>query len=160
MVAMPSGLCIYNYHYHSVAKTFLISISVFLLCPGRTHAVEPTDASAPIVKKVEPPNWWVGLTQDVVVLLSGQNLQGADAACDLAGVTAGRTQASLNGDYLFVWLKFSAQLKSGTAACQISTANGRTSFPFPIASRKPIAGRNQGLALDDVIYPARPVCHR
>ena len=153
---MPSGLRIPNYLYNSVAKTFLISMSLFLLCAGRTHAHESTDANAPIVKKVEPPNWWVGLTQDVVVLLSGKNLQGADAACDLAGVTAGRTQASLNGDYLFVWLKFSPHLKSGTAACHISTANGRTSFPFPIASRKPIAGRNQGLALDDVIYLIMP----
>src|SRR5271170_3394440 len=153
---MPSGLRIPNYLYNSVAKTFLISISLFLLCAGQTHAHESTDAKAPIVKKVEPPNWWVGLTQDVVVLLSGKNLQGADAACDLAGVTAGRTQASLNGDYLFVWLKFSPHLKSGTAACHISTANGRTSFPFPIASRKPIAGRNQGLALDDVIYLIMP----
>ena len=89
---MPSGLRIPNYIYCSVAKTFLISVSVFLLCAGRTHAHEPTDANAPIVKKVEPPNWWVGLTQDVVVLISGKNLQGARAACDLAGVTAGQTK--------------------------------------------------------------------
>ncbi len=72
---MPSGLRTHN-HYHSVATTFLLSISVVLLCPGRTHALEPADANAPIVKKVEPPNWWVGLTQDVVLLLSGENFAG------------------------------------------------------------------------------------
>ena len=127
---MPSGLRTHN-HYHSVATTFLLSISVVLLCPGRTHALEPADANAPIVKKVEPPNWWVGLTQDVVLLLSGENLQGAHAACDLAGVTAGRTQSSLNGDYLFVWLKFSPGLKSGTTACHVSpTANGKNFIPI------------------------------
>jgi glycosidase len=153
---MLSGLRPHDHPYYSVATTLLICISVFLLCAGRTYALEPTDANAPIVKKVEPPNWWVGLTQDVVVLLSGKNLQGAHAACDSAGVTAGRTQASLNGDYLFVPLKFSPGLKSGTVACHISTANGETSFPFPIASRKPVAGRNQGLAPDDVIYLIMP----
>src|ERR1700723_555739 len=153
---MPSGLRAHKHPYYSVATTFLICISVFLLRSGRTHALESSDANAPIVTKVEPPNWWVGLTQDVVVLLSGKNLQGAQAFCDSADVTAGRTQASLNGDYLFVCLKFSPALKSGTAACYVSTANGRTSFPFPIASRKPVAGRNQGLAPDDVIYLIMP----
>ena len=151
---MPRRLRIYN--YHSAAAILLVSLSVLLPCDGRTHARESTDANAPVIKKVEPPNWWVGLTDDVTVLLSGQNLQAAQAACNLPGMPVSRTQASLNGDYLFVGLKFSPQLKSGTAVCRIATATGETSFEFPIASRKPAVGRNQGLALDDVIYLIMP----
>lgn len=109
-----------------------------------------------MVTKVEPPSWWVGLTPDVMVLLSGKNLRATHAQCNLQEVLVSRTQSSINGDYLFVWLKFLPQLKSGTAVCRIITANGETSFEFPIAARKQILGRNQGLSLDDVIYLVIP----
>ena len=109
-----------------------------------------------MVKKVEPPNWWVGLTQGVVLLLSGENLQATQVECSLPEVVVKQTKPSSNGDYLFVWLEFSPQLKSGTAVCRIITAKGQTSFEFPISSRKPKFGRNQGLALDDVIYLIMP----
>ena len=91
-----------------------------------------------------------------MVLLSGKNLQATHAQCNLPEVDVSRTQSSVNGDYLFVWLKFSPQLKSGTAVCRITTAKGETSFEFPIAARKQILGRNQGLSADDVIYLIMP----
>ena len=91
-----------------------------------------------------------------MVLLSGKNLQATHAQCNLPEVDVSRTQSSVNGDYLFVWLKLSPQLKSGTAVCRITTAKGETSFEFPIAARKQILGRNQGLSADDVIYLIMP----
>jgi neopullulanase len=117
---------------------------------------EATNPSAPVIRKVEPPNWWLNLTPDVLVLLSGKNLQATHASCNLDKVLVNRTQSSSNGDYLFVWLKLQPELKNGTAICRITTANGQTSFEFPIAARKPILGRNQGLSLDDVIYLIMP----
>lgn len=119
-------------------------------------AQEPADRNAPVVKKVEPPNWWVGLSENVMVLLSGKNLQVTHAQCNLPEVIVDRTQSSSNGDYLFLWLKFLPQLRSGTAVCRITTPAGQTSFEFPLAARKQIVGRNQGLSLDDVIYSIVP----
>jgi neopullulanase len=124
------------------------------LIPNRAQT--PTDANAPAVTKVEPPNWWVGLTPDVMVLLSGKNLQATHAQCNLSEVIVSRTQSSAKGNYLFVWLKLSPQLKSGTAVCRIVTPRGGTSFEFPIAARKQILGRNAGLSVDDVIYLIMP----
>src|SRR3974377_1392239 len=72
-----------------------------------------TSPHAPVIKKVEPPNWWIGLTPDVMVLLAGKNLQATHANCNLADVLVSRTQSSLNGNYLFVWLRFTPELKSG-----------------------------------------------
>jgi neopullulanase len=133
------------------------SLTLFALVScGRAFAQTPADPNAPVVKKMEPPNWWVGLTQEVMVLLSGRNLQATHAQCNLPEVVVSRTQSSANGDYLFVWLKFSPELKSGTAVCRLTTAKGETSFEFPIATRKQILGRNQGLSPDDVIYLVMP----
>ena len=137
-------------------RAILFAVSIVFSFGPRIRAQETTNPNAPVVKKVEPPNWWVGLTQDVVVLLSGRNLQATHAACNLPEVLVSRTQSSFSGDYLFVWLKLSPQLKSGTAICRITTAKGQTTFEFPIAARKQILGRNQGLAPDDVIYLIMP----
>jgi neopullulanase len=143
-------------HLYCSFRACLIAIA--LACCGvfPARAQAPADPNAPVVKKVDPPNWWIGLTQDVMVLLSGKNLQATHAQCNLPEVVVSRTQSSINGDYLFVWLKFSPQLKSGTAVCRIATAKGETSFEFPIAARKQILGRNQGLSPDDVIYLIMP----
>ena len=91
-----------------------------------------------------------------MVLVTGKNLQATHANCNLPDVLVSRTQSSLNGHYLFVWLRFTPELKSGTAVCRITTANGETSFEFPIAARKQILGRNQGLSTDDVVYLIMP----
>jgi len=111
---------------------------------------------APVVKKVEPPNWWVGLTPEVMVLLSGTNLRATHVSCNLRDVVVGRTQSSGEGDYLFVWLKLGPELHSGTAVCRITTTHGEATFELPIAARQQILGRNQGISLDDVIYLIMP----
>ena len=127
-----------------------------MLCGSSLLAQESANPDAPVVKKVEPPNWWVGLTPDVMLLLSGKNLQATHVSCNLQEVVASRTQSSGNGDYLFVWLKFAADLHSGTAVCRITTPHGETSFELPLAARSQILGRNQGITLDDVIYLIMP----
>jgi glycosidase len=153
---MPSSSLSHNNRFSRSFRALLIAVSFVFFCEPRIRAQEPSDPNAPVVKKVEPPNWWIGLTQDVVVLLSGRNLQATHAECNLQEVVVSRTESSASGDYLFVWLKLLPQLKSGTAICRITTAKGQTSFEFPIAARKQILGRNQGLAPDDVIYLIMP----
>jgi neopullulanase len=138
----------------SPLTAFLIAFALIL--PGMKLEAQTSNPNAPVIRKVEPPNWWLRLTPEVVVLLSGKNLQATHASCNLDQVLVSRTQSSSNGDYLFVWLKLLPELKSGTAVCRITTANGEASFEFPIAARKQILGRNQGLSLDDVIYLILP----
>ncbi len=136
---------------HALLVLFLLSCAAAGL-----SAQTAKDPDAPVVTKVEPPSWWVGLTDNVLVLLSGKNLQATHAQCNLPEVLVNRTQSSANGDYLFVWLAFAPELKSGTAICRLTTPRGDTSFEFPIATRKQILGRNQGLSPDDVIYLMMP----
>lgn len=111
---------------------------------------------APTVTKVEPPSWWVNLTTDLMILLSGTHLQATHVSCNLPEITVSRTESSANGTYLFVWMKLDANLKSGTTVCRITTAKGQTTFELPLAARKQILGRNQGLTPDDVMYLIMP----
>src|ERR1700688_3748345 len=93
----------------------LLTVLFLLSSAGKLPAQERSEPNAPVIRKVEPPGWWVGLTPDVLVLLSGRNLQATHAQCNLPEVVVSRTQSSITGDYLFVWLKLLPELKSGTA---------------------------------------------
>ena len=137
-----------------LAFVFVPSLLFALSAPA--DAQEKGNPNAPVVNKVEPPNWWVGLTPELLLLLSGKNLEATHASCNLPEVVVSRTQSSSGGSYLFMWLKFAPGLKSGTAVCRILTTHGEASFELPIAARKQLLGRNQGLSLDDVIYLIMP----
>jgi neopullulanase len=119
---------------------------------GQTSSTD----NSPAVTKVEPPNWWVGLTPEVMLLISGRGLEATKVECNLASLLVERTQASAGGKYLFVWLKFGAETKFGTAVCRVTSAVGVTSFELPIAARTETVHRFQGVAPGDAIYLILP----
>ena len=108
------------------------------------------------VAKVEPPNWWIGFTPEVMLLLSGQDLEATKVSCNLPTLRVSRTQATAGGNYLFVWLKIGADTRPGTAVCRITAPKGTTSFELPLATRALTLGKFQGLSPDDVIYLIMP----
>src|SRR5262249_23509010 len=113
-------------------------------------------SGAPVVSKVEPPDWWVNLTPGLMLLLSGRGLSATRVACNLPEVVVERTEATQGGEYLFVWLKFGPQLRSGTAVCRVTTPSGQSSFELPLAKRRPTAQRFHGLDSSDVLYLILP----
>jgi len=136
-----------------LALVIVFSGAVATLCGAPQQPA--ADATA-AVTKIEPPNWWVGLTPEVLVLLSGRDLEATHVACNLPTLSVSRTQATAGGKYLFVWLKIGAGTKSGTAVCRITAPRGATSFELPLAARAPTLGRFQGLSADDVMYLIMP----
>ncbi len=117
---------------------------------------QQTSDHAPTVTKVEPPNWWINLTPDVLLLLYGHDLEATQVTCNIPEVIVSRTQSSHQGDYLFVWLKFTANARTGTLVCRIVTPTGKANFELPLAARAPTATRFHGLAQDDVLYLIMP----
>jgi neopullulanase len=117
---------------------------------------QPAKEAGPAITKVEPPNWWVGLTPEVMLLLSGHDLEATHVECNLATLRVSRTQSTAGGNYLLVWLKIGADTKSGTAVCRITAPKGTTSFELPLATRTPTLGKFQGLSQDDVVYLIMP----
>jgi glycosidase len=133
-------------------------LSLFVALPIAARAAQtsqPRDNSA-VITKVEPPNWWVRLTPELLLVLSGRNLDATGVTCNLSNLIVERTQSTQGGSYLFVWLKFGGDLKSGTAVCRIVTPNGTTSFELPLSTRGETIHKFQGLAPADVIYLIMP----
>ena len=134
--------------------------SVFIILAGLVFCFASVAQQAPdrspAVAKIEPPNWWVNFTPELMVLLYGHDLVAREVTCNVPEVVVTRTQSAHQGDYLFVWLKFAANLRSGTLVCRIATPTGNTSFELPLASRAPTATRFHGLNQSDVIYLIMP----
>ena len=120
--------------------------------PVLLHAAPQQSASAPEVTKIEPPNWWIGLTPEVLLLLTGHGLEATHVTCNIQALRVTRTQASAGGDYLFVWLKIGQETRSGTAVCRIKTATGQATFELSLVARSATTGKFQGLSRGDVLY--------
>ena len=91
-----------------------------------------------------------------MLLLSGRDLEATKVSCNLPTLLVSRTEATADGNYLFVWLKIGSETKSGTAVCRITAAKGTTSFELPLAARAPLLGKYRGLSQDDVLYLIMP----
>ncbi len=108
------------------------------------------------VTRIEPPNWWLGLSPNPMLLVSGEGLAGAKVSTAYPGVTIARMEAGANGHYLFVWLQVSPSAKPGNVPLTISSPTGRAEQRFSLLSRQATAGKFQGVNSDDVIYLIMP----
>lgn len=105
---------------------------------------------APCIDKIDPPGWWAGLP-DPMLLVHGDKLQQVRFAVQGEGVRLVRTQAAANGHWAFLWIE------SASAAPQtlwISAANdqGQARRPFVLAQRSPVGEAHLGFSSADVIY--------
>ena len=96
------------------------------------------------------------MTPELMLLLNGRHLEANGVSCNLADLVVERTQATAGGDYLFVWLKLGAGLKSGTAVCRITTPTGTVSFELSLAPREQTIHKFQGLTTADSMYLIMP----
>jgi glycosidase len=105
---------------------------------------------APIIHKIDPPNWWASLP-DPVLLVYGRNLGDARFLVQGRGVHLAKTQTSANGHYAFLWL---ATAGAGAQKLQIQVSNsaGKTSADFELKARDPETVRHQGFSAADVMY--------
>jgi glycosidase len=136
-----------------------LGLSVAMLLPAAPLGLarpQAAPSTAPVVTKVEPPNWWIGITPELQLLIYGHNLEATHVTCNLATLHISRTQATAGGDYLFVWLKIAPEARSGTAVCRIKTGTGEATFELPLATRSLTLGKFQGLAPQDSIYLIMP----
>ena len=143
---------------HLVIRSSIRFVSIAVLftvmsVPTLLHASPPQTSAAPQVTKIEPPNWWIGLTSETLFLLSGHDLEATHVSCNLPTLRVMRTQATAGGDYLFVWLKIGASTRSGTAICRVTTPNGPTSFELPLAARAATQGTFQGPLTNEIPSP-------
>jgi glycosidase len=107
-------------------------------------------AQAPRITKIDPPNWWAGMP-DPMLLVYGEGLHDARFSVAGTGVQLLRQQASENGHYAFLWL---SGRNSSPQQLQIEARNseGAARATYDWKPRPPSTGRYQGFSSADVMY--------
>ena len=127
-------------------KNRVLVLSLTLVCLLALSAV--SQAQAPVVRKIEPPNWWVNFTPELTLLLTGENLSPAQVESQTKNLNVVGTQGSANGHYLFVRLKISSARAAGIARLRLRTASGSTEVQLPLSARANGRGRFDGFSCD------------
>jgi glycosidase/predicted alpha/beta superfamily hydrolase len=110
---------------------------------------------APVIEKVEPPNWWTGSTINPVrVLIRGRNLTGAQVQC--ARVRCAGLGVNAAGTYALVDVTIVGAVRPGRYPFTLRTASGSAEVPFELTAPLAPAGRFQGFGKDDVLYLVMP----
>ena len=115
----------------------------------------PARAQAPVIEKVDPPNWWAGHSINPVrILVRGKNLGGATLSC--ARVSCSRVKSNAAGTYLFADVTIPRGLAAGSYPLTVRTAGGSARIPFTVSAPLARTGRFQGFGPNDVIYLIMP----
>jgi glycosidase len=108
------------------------------------------DNSAPCIDKIDPPGWWIGLP-DPMLLVHGQMLQKARFTLQGEGVTLVLTQPSANGHWAFLWVQ-SASAAPQTLWITAVNDQGQSRWPFRLAQRSRDPAAHRGFSSADVLY--------
>ena len=119
-------------------------VTLLLLCAGVAFA------QAPVVDKIDPPNWWVNMPLPML-LLHGDHLSDTRVTVGGHGISIEKTQASANGHYLFVWLE-THTAHAQKIALHVANIGGAIDVPFTLSARKPASAGFQGFSSSDVMY--------
>lgn len=114
-------------------------------------------SAAPHITRVEPPNWWVGFKPDVMLLITGENLEGAHVELSAVGVNVKQVESRPGGHYIFLWMQIAETAKAGPLRLRVVAPDGReVDRSFDLLRARPLAGNFKGLSQDDVIYLIMP----
>jgi glycosidase len=112
-------------------------------------------AQAPVIEKVDPPNWWGQHSINPVrVLIRGKHLTGASLTCPR--LQCARVSVNAAGTYAFVDVTIPATARPGSYPLTLRTANGQAPVPFTVSPKLATTGRFQGFDQNDVMYLAMP----
>lgn len=117
----------------------------------------PTMCASPAaqarIERVEPPNWWVGLQSDLMLLVTGESLEHASVSVEYPGVRSLRARSQPGGHYLFLWLEVSDNANPGSVPLTIQIPGAAPIvYSFSLEKRRNPEGSFQGLDSDDVLY--------
>jgi neopullulanase len=138
-----------------VSSTLVVLLTGLLLA---CEAAPPHLAGqGPVVRSVEPPNWWVGHSLDPVqILVGGSGLTGTTLASATPGVSILAQKVNPAGTYLIAYARIAPTAKVGRVSLRIDGPSGGGPVPFDLVEPLDPANRFRGLTPADTVYLVMP----
>jgi glycosidase len=107
-------------------------------------------AQAPKITKIDPPNWWANMPKPML-LVNGENLNGAQFRLSDSKLRIAETKISSNGRWAELWLSASPNAAE-SITITATTSQGKIAAPFVFEKRHPQDAGFQGFSSKDVMY--------
>ena len=120
----------------------------------KKHGGTVAPPAKPSVQQTDPPNWWSGLPNPML-LLRGKNLSQAHVSSSMAGISVRRTRISANGHWAFVWLDI-ASAPPQHFDLIVRTPGGEVRVPYELDKRHAPTDGFQGFSSADAMYLIMP----
>lgn len=133
-------------------KKMLIAAGLILF------AATGAKAQMPALERIEPMNWWAGMSNpNLQLLVHGNRIGERQATLSYAGVKLKAVHKAENPNYLFLDLQISATAKPGSFPIRFTKAGEQeVTYTYALKARSKAANRAQGVTGKDVIYLLMP----
>jgi glycosidase len=122
-----------------------------------TFSVLTAGAQQPVVSRIDPPNWWVGMKLDTLrLLLYGDRLDNVAVSALDGTVSVLRTVPAASPHHLFVDIAIPPAAVSQTVTLILSRNGAVSRAEFPLLARETGGHRFQGFTPSDVVYLITP----
>jgi neopullulanase len=141
--------------YRFILASLIAIIAIAVASLGNSFAARsPVSIAAPVVEKVDPPNWWIGHSiNPLQLLIRGRNLDQSTLRSEMPGVSITSSRTSPAGDYILAYISIDpGRALPGVGSLLIESARGSSKVDFSLLSLPDSAGRYRGFDPDDVIY--------
>ncbi len=111
-----------------------------------------------VASKIEPPNWWAGMTyKSLQLMVYGPEMARNEVDISYPGITIQRVVKGQSGNYLFIYLSLSEELKPGQMPITFRSPGGETvRHLYEIKSRERRPEEFVGFNTSDVLYLITP----
>jgi glycosidase len=133
-----------------VFSVFLLACGVLAIAQTPSVCAPKPGASTPCIDKIDPPGWFTGLP-DPMLLVHGQSFEGGQFAVQGNGVKLLRTQISANGHWAFLWLETKSAAPQ-TLWITAGNPHGKARQAYVLAARSNGAHAHSGFSSADVLY--------
>lgn len=139
---------------------FFLSMTFLLSCHTKESPknVSEVSISTTSMKKVEPPNWWIGFKDtSLQLLVKEDNIGSAKLSISYPGVSIIKVNQAKSPNYLFIDLKIDKTTKAGKFDIVFTVDDGRKkAYTYELKSRIKPATDYIGFNSTDAIYLITP----
>lgn len=131
---------------NSLLRPVAFALGLACLAPARLPA-----ATGPSIHSIAPPDWWQQTARHSLrLMITGEHLRGAHVTITPRSFQAGDPEASADGHYLFVTLRWAGTPAAGPVHLRLTNASGSAHADFRfLPGTRPDP---PGVGPDDVLY--------
>jgi len=121
-----------------------------------TTTASAVQTGKPVVQRIEPPCWWVGMETQLQLMIHGPGLGEGTVTVLTPGIAIAAVHKADSPNYLFLDINIPAGVPAGDYTFQWSNGKKKLNFVYTLHERTENSSKRFGLSSSDVLYLLMP----